>query len=234
MKKSFYMVLVAVATIVLSSCGGKQDIEVNNSINSIIDGFIIDDESKEAVADAKVTISNKTTKTDETGYFKISGLNPGGYPVFVEKEGYLTEFFSEIHSEYPVKYFGDALQAGYKFLLYPTNKTLKLTLVYEYEDNNGETAYKNVPKDISVKLSYEDKDFDKIGTFTTNDNGEITVSNIAAKNSLRLNAYFKYDRTEYKGSTILSTTLLERNDYTLIVRINRYDEIDDVPYDESI
>lgn len=228
MKKIIFSIFVAITAIALSSCGGKNKISVSNSINSIIDGYIYDSETQTAIEDVEVFVSGKTTKTDENGYFKITGLNPGTYSARLKKEGYLTQLMpSDVKSPLIEEYYGDAMQTGSLYYLNPTNKQVKIVILYEYLDTtDNSTKYAPVPQGIKIKVDYNSlnspiNNLNKFPTFTTNSAGEITIPSVSDEYSLNISFYETIEDYRYSGSNSYDIKDYENKNYTIKLSTTR-------------
>ncbi len=55
-----------------------------------VEGYVTDDETGDGIEGASVTIGGENTTTDVDGYYMISGMFPGEYPVTISAMGYFT------------------------------------------------------------------------------------------------------------------------------------------------
>ena len=139
MKKITLTLLVIASALFFSSCGGDQEFNLNNDIDAKVDGYIFDATTKQPISGVKVTISNKTATTNDAGYYIVSGLSTGDYPIKLEKEGYASVLYVGAVSIDGKDYYGDAIQTCAAYNMYPRSKKLDVTFRFEqYNETSGQ------------------------------------------------------------------------------------------------
>jgi len=174
MKKISISLFIMVTALFLTSCGGDQELNVNNNINAIVDGYVFDYETNLPIDGAKVTISDKSATTDANGYYKISGLATGDYCAKLEKEGYAAylDCSGSIMTS-GANYYGDAIQTSQMYKMYPADKTLELTFRY-YDAAN--TEWLDVSSGLDVNVEYTNTNLLTVfETLTTDSRGSISI-----------------------------------------------------------
>lgn len=223
MKKIIISLFVIASAMFLSSCN-SDEMNVSNDINAKVDGYIFDGETNEPVSGAKVTISNVSATTNEAGYYMVSGLSTGSYPVKLEKEGYATALYVGAVTIDGANYYGDAIQTCAKYNIYPTNKTLDLTFGYqEWDAVAGEFVVYNVPQGLKVKVTYTSGSLiDQFQTYTTNSNGKITISDIAANQTINVVIDETVSADGYFFDDDITTGDIEQYSGSIRAEVNKY------------
>lgn len=96
MRKTSILVLFALLIVSLFMVACKQDVEVNDGVTCIVNGFVYDEETKLPLEGATVSIGTKSAKTNASGYFAIQGIVAGNYDVAITKDGYLPGEYGDL------------------------------------------------------------------------------------------------------------------------------------------
>ena len=96
MRKNSILVLFALLIVSLFMVACKQDVEVNDGVTCIVNGFVYDEETKLPLEGATVSIGTKSAKTNASGYFAIQGIVAGNYDVVITTDGYLPGEYGDL------------------------------------------------------------------------------------------------------------------------------------------
>jgi 5-hydroxyisourate hydrolase-like protein (transthyretin family) len=223
MKKITLTLLVIASALFLSSCGGDQEFNLNNDIDAKVDGYIFDAVTKSPLQGVKVTISNKVATTNDAGYYLITGLATGKYPVKLEKEGYASYLSVGSISIDGKNYYGDAIQTCEAFSMYPTSKKLEVTFRFRvYNPDTGVYDWYNAPQGLKVKVKYTNNNIlDVIPTATTNNSGKITINNVAELQNMSFLIDQVIGSDQYYLDRTITYSDLENYEYTIRVEISK-------------
>lgn len=183
--------------------------EETGSFKVIIEGFVMDAETSEKLADVSVELftksKNHVTTTNENGYYNLGEFNVGDYNIVFSKEGYLNESSSlNLSSEIIVT--GNSYQIVNSDLIYltPLNETAEFTVYRKYLDGE-EIAASNFPYTVYLGP------FNDPIVGTASANGIISLSNVPAEISLSID--HEQNGIRYKTYTTVDT----KNDNKVIV-----------------
>jgi len=223
MKKITLTLLVIASALFFSSCGGDQEFNLNNDIDAKVDGYIFDATTKQPISGVKVTISNKTATTNDAGYYIVSGLSTGDYPIKLEKEGYASVLYVGAVSIDGKDYYGDAIQTCAAYNMYPRSKKLDVTFRFEqYNETSGQDEWYNAPAGLKVKVSYTNTSIlNVMDTQTTDNSGKISIDNIAELQNITLDIDQVIGSDQYYISRTISSGDLESYNYTIRVEISK-------------
>lgn len=223
MKKITLTLLVIASALFFSSCGGDQEFNLNNDIDAKVDGYIFDAVSKQPISGVKVTISNKTATTNDAGYYIVSGLSTGDYPIKLEKEGYASVLYVGAVSIDGKDYYGDAIQTCAAYNMYPRSKKLDVTFRFEqYNETTMQDEWYNAPEGLKVKVSYTNTSIlNVIETKTTDNSGKISIDNVAELQDITLDIDQVIGSDQYYISRTITSGDLESYNYTIRVEISK-------------
>ena len=168
MRKLLYAIFAF--SLLFSSC------EEDPAINVIIEGLVLNSETTQPIANAKIELITKssthTAISDETGYFNLGKYTIGDYTIIISKEGYSTQTQTVIASEsLSAGNFGyDVVKSVISYLV-PATEEAELTIYRKFED--GEViAANNFPYVITTG------DINSTIEGITDDFGRISLNNI--------------------------------------------------------
>lgn len=227
MKKLLALLSVA-ALLFAVGCSNESvyDVSLSNDIRVTLEGYVFDTEGRVPLADVEVTVSDKTTTTDENGYYSVSGLLSGDYTVKVVKDGYFTEVHETTIDYVATDYSGDQYQQTGAIYLEQNTGSLTINVEVpsvEYSDasdswvrsTNADGDYKwdDLPVGTEVVVTLSDESYiNKEYTITTTTAGEITFSNIPNSGSLTFSIEYIVEDSDgdvrFYGDTEIETDLI--------------------------
>ncbi|MFW5851270.1 MAG: carboxypeptidase-like regulatory domain-containing protein [Bacteroidota bacterium] len=223
MKKISILTGVLASFFLMTSCGGGDEINISNDINAVVDGYVYNGETGNPIEGVKVVVSDKASNSNAEGYFKIGGLSSGNWCAKIQKEGFATVMDCGF-GMMPTDFYGDEFQMATIFELIPANNQLELTFRYEeFNEDEQEMMWYDVPANIEVNLEYSDDSYiDVFETQTTNSSGRIVVDNVAYTD-IKVDIDFVLGTDEYNLNTTLTEAFLKSKNGVVRIEVSKSD-----------
>jgi hypothetical protein len=120
-------------------------------------------------------------------------------------------------------YYGDAIQTCEAFNMYPTSKKLEVTLRFRvYNNDTNQYDWYNAPQGLKVNVKYSNSNIlDVFTTTTTNNQGKITINNVAELQNLIFDLDQVIGSDQYYLYKTITSSDLENYEYTVRVEISK-------------
>lgn len=157
---------------IFSSCVKDAKIEMSDSMNVTIEGYVLDYKTNDAIVGATVSGSFGVLTTNNEGYYNIGGLPMGEYRLTIEATDYLTIV------ERAGVVIGDELFKGDRYVevietyMSKPDQSFSTKMVTQF----GPTyvAFANMPYEVKLDSKYKDR----LITGATDSEGNVTIDSM--------------------------------------------------------